>query len=426
MGDFRMPSLGADMEVGTVLEWRVQPGDTVHRGDIVAVVDTEKATIEVEIFEDGVVDELLVAPGTEVPVGTPLATITPFDRSATSGDAASVPKAPKKQPTTKPAKHAVAGRRPMRRKTAPTSKGAEPPRPSSTVEVAAPMGVRSSPLARHVAAERGVDLATITGTGPQGAVLLVDVERAATAPTPPADLEQVPIQHPAGHPHAPPSDRQAAMRHAIGALMARSKREIPHYYLARSIDLGRAMTWLDEENQRGTISDRLLPASLLLKATARAAREVPSLNGLWDDGFTPSGRVHLGVGISLRGGGIIAPAIHDADQLALVPLMATLRDLVQRARAGCLRSSEMADPTITVTNLGDQGADEVFGVIYPPQVAVVGFGRITERPWAVEGMVGVRPVVRATLAADHRASDGHDGARFLAALDHLLQRPEDL
>jgi pyruvate dehydrogenase E2 component (dihydrolipoamide acetyltransferase) len=175
------------------------------------------------------------------------------------------------------------------------------------------------------------------------------------------------------------------------------------------------------------VSERLLPGALLLKATALAAREVPALNGFWvDDGFRPSAVVHLGVAVSLRGGGLVAPALHDADRLTLDELMAGLRDLVGRARAGRLRSSEMADPTLTVTNLGDQGVDEVHGVIYAPQVALIGFGKVAERPWASGGMLGVRPTVRATLAADHRASDGMVGARFLNALDRLLQTPEDL
>jgi pyruvate dehydrogenase E2 component (dihydrolipoamide acetyltransferase) len=150
------------------------------------------------------------------------------------------------------------------------------------------------------------------------------------------------------------------------------------------------------------------------------------MNGTWDGELRPSTSVHLGVAVSLRGGGRGAPAIHDADTLAIDDLMASLRDLVARARSGRLRASEMSDPTITVTNLGEQGADEVYGVIYPPQVALVGFGRITERPWAVGGMLGVRPTVRMTLAADHRASDGHDGARFLSVIDRLLQTPEEL
>ncbi len=166
---------------------------------------------------------------------------------------------------------------------------------------------------------------------------------------------------------------------------------------------------------------------MLLKATALAAREVPELNGFWiDDEPRPAEHVHLGVAVSLRGGGLVAPAIHDADTKDLDTLMCELRDLVQRARTGHLRSSEMSDPTITVTNLGDQGVDEVHGVIYPPQVALVGMGRIAPKPVAVAGLLGVHPVVRITLAGDHRATDGHTGARFLTAIDRLLQRPEEL
>ena len=160
---------------------------------------------------------------------------------------------------------------------------------------------------------------------------------------------------------------------------------------------------------------------------ARAAAETPAFNGFWVDGaFRPAGAVHLGVAISLRGGGLIAPALLDADHKTLDELMFGLRDLVARARTGRLRSSEMSDPTITVTNLGEQGVDLVHGVIYPPQVALVGFGAIRERPWAVDGMIGVRPVAYGTLAADHRASDGHDGGRFLTLIDRLLQGPAEL
>ncbi len=208
--------------------------------------------------------------------------------------------------------------------------------------------------------------------------------------------------------------------------MARSKREIPHYYLATTIDMSAALTWTANANATRPVAERLLPAALLLKATALAAREIPATNGFWDDGFQPSPGVHVGVAVFLRGGGLVAPAIHDADQLGLDALMGALRDLVGRARAGTLRSSEMSDPTITVTNLGEQGVEDVFGVIYPPQVALVGFGRIVERPWAAGGMLGVRPIVRATLAADHRVSDGHEGARFLGVIDRMLQAPEAL
>jgi pyruvate dehydrogenase E2 component (dihydrolipoamide acetyltransferase) len=217
------------------------------------------------------------------------------------------------------------------------------------------------------------------------------------------------------------------MRSAIARAMARSKREIPHYYLANDIDFSRARAFLGARNAERPVTERVLPAALLIKATALAVREVPELNGFWvDDGLQPSDAVHVGVAISLRTGGLVAPAIHDADVRDLDDLMGALRDLVNRARAFRLRASEMSDPTITVTNLGEQSVDVVHGVIYPPQVALVGFGAIRERAFAVDGMVGAHPIVTSTLAADHRASDGARGARLLTHIAHLLQGPEQL
>ena len=282
--------------------------------------------------------------------------------------------------------------------------------------------VRISPLARRVAEQLGVDPATVTGTGPHGAITRIDVERAAAA-------------HPNGGPPraeetepAPPAAASVSpMREAIAALMARSKREIPHYYLQLDIDLSTALAWLHEQNLRRPVTERLLPSALLLSAVARAVSTMPELNGFWIDGaFRPGSGVHLGVAISLRGGGLIAPALHDADRMTLDEIMLGVRDLVQRARAGRLRGSEMADPTITATNLGEHGVDLVHGVIYAPQVALVGFGGVRERPWAADGMLGVRPVVTATLAADHRASDGHTGSRLLALINRHLQNSEEL
>ncbi len=187
------------------------------------------------------------------------------------------------------------------------------------------------------------------------------------------------------------------------------------------------MGWLQAENLRRPVTERLLYSVLLLKAVAVAVHEIPEMNGFWIDGaFKPSAAVHVGVAISIRQGGLIAPAIHDVDQKSLSEIMVSLRDLVKRVRAGMLRSSEIADATITVTSLGDEGVETVFGAIYPPQVALVGFGKIVERPWASGGMVGARPVVMASLSGDHRASDGHRGALFLAAIERLLQEPEKL
>jgi pyruvate dehydrogenase E2 component (dihydrolipoamide acetyltransferase) len=222
-------------------------------------------------------------------------------------------------------------------------------------------------------------------------------------------------------------DRSATMRRAIATRMSRANREIPHYYLETRVDFSRARSWLDAANADRSVESRLIPAALLLKATALAAREVPDLNGYWiDDDVVLAPAVHVGVVVSLRGGGLVAPAIRDTDTLNLDDLMRALRDVVGRARAGRLRSSEMSDPTITMTNVGEQGVDKVFGVIFPPQLALVGFGAIGEQPWAAGGMVGARPVVVATLAGDHRATDGTTGARFLRAVDRLLQGPEEL
>jgi pyruvate dehydrogenase E2 component (dihydrolipoamide acetyltransferase) len=291
---------------------------------------------------------------------------------------------------------------------------------------AAPAGerrARASPLARRLALELGVDLTAITGTGRDGAIGADDVRGAAT----PAAQVAAPADAGAAASADEAARRRENMRATIANLMARSKREIPHYYLTETIDLGPAMAWLHERNRALPVPQRLVPAVLLLKAAARAAAAVPALNGFWrDDRFVAGPGVHLGVAIALRGGGLVAPAIHDADQRDLPDLMAALRDLAARTRAGRLRGAEMTDPTITVSNLGEQGVESILGVIYPPQVALVGFGRIAERSWAVGGLLGVRPTVVASLAADHRATDGATGARYLQAVNQLLHTPEEL
>lgn len=421
-----MPSLGADMDSGTLIAWHMAVGDHVTKGDIVAEVDTSKSVIDVETFTTGTVEEILVAEGAQVPVGTPLAVIR--EDSAGGAEAPAAPVVPPQQvaaaETPAPAATAV---EPVPVEPVPVP--AAPPAPTAPRPAHRPM---ASPLARRHAAALGVDLASVSGTGPGGAVTTSDVERfAATQRGEPARppvkvAEAATAEPPAARPLSP-TERQAALRRAIGASMARSKREIPHYYLACDIDMSRAVQWLDERNAAAPVTERMLPAVLLLKATALALHEAPDLNGFWEsDAFRPADGVHVGVAIALRGGGLVAPALHDADHRTLAELMTGLRDLVARARAGRMRSSEASEPTITVTSLGDQGVDVVQPVIYPPQVAIVGFGRIRSRPWAANGMLGVRPVVTATLAADHRVSDGHLGAVFLTSLDRLLQTPEEL
>jgi pyruvate dehydrogenase E2 component (dihydrolipoamide acetyltransferase) len=170
-----------------------------------------------------------------------------------------------------------------------------------------------------------------------------------------------------------------------------------------------------------------MPAILLLKSTALALREHKEFKGFWqNDRFQPAKDIHIGWAIALRGGGLLAPAIHDADKRSLPDLMISLRDLVARARGGGIRGSEMMDPSCTVTSLGERGAESVLGVIYPPQVAIFGFGQLKWRPWIMADTVVPRPLLTASLAADHRASDGHAGGLVLTAIDRLLQEPESL
>ncbi len=393
-----MPSLGADMDAGTLVEWHVKPGDTVKRGQVVAVVETQKGAIEVEIWEDGTVDRLMVDVGARVPVGDPLALL----RAPGEAAGAAPPVAPGRAQAALaiPAKPAAAGI-------------TEAPPPAA----AAPSRAKISPAARKRAEELGVNIGTVQPAEPGAVVSREDVERAAQQAAKPAAA--------ARKSEAP--DWHVQMRKAIAAAMSRSKREIPHYYLATDIDVSRVTDWLAAENLKRDVSARLLPVVPLMKAVALALRQVPELNGTWaEGGFRRSGAVHLGMAIAMRGGGLVAPAIHDADRKNLDALMSDLRDLITRVRGGRLRSSEMSDPTITLTNLGEQGVESVFGVIYPPQVAIVGLGKITDRARVEGGTVVARKVLTATLAADHRVSDGHRGGLFLAALAKLLQTPEAL
>jgi pyruvate dehydrogenase E2 component (dihydrolipoamide acetyltransferase) len=413
MAEFLMPSLGADMQSGKLLEWLVKPGDVVKRGQVIAVVGTEKGDIEVEVFEEGVVRALLAAPGAEMPVGAPIAVIEAVGEAEKVAAPAAMPAAEAK----------------MAAAPTPAVKAAEP-----VARAANGHRIRVSPLARKLAAELGVDLSQVQGTGPQGAIDKADVERAAAALKAQREAQQAAPAQAAEAPPPPakPVDKgsaefQAGMRRAIALAMARSNRDIPHYYLETRINMAKALAWLEAENLKRPIQNRLLPAVLLIKAVAKALTHVPQLNGYWvDDALQVAEAIHIGFAIALRQGGLVTPAIHHADLKSADELMETLRDLIMRTRAGRLRSSELTDATITVTSLGDMGVEKVFGVIYPPQVALVGFGKVTEEVWVENGMIGVRPVVHATLAGDHRATDGRTGAEFLDVLNRLLQEPEAL
>jgi len=426
MGDFRMPSLGADMEEGTLLEWLVKPGDTVHRGDIVAVVDTAKSAVEVECFDDGVIDALLVDPGQVVPVGAVLARLE-GSAAATGPTSAGLPVV---SPVTPIAPSPLVRHRAhelgidLAAVRGTGADGVLHRRDIEELARPAPTRPRVSPLARRLAEANGINLGTVSGTGAGGAIRADDVRKAMAAPAMAA-----PAIGQATGPTMSGLDadqRATAMRNSIAALMSRSKREIPHYYLSTTVDLQRTSDWMRERNRELPVGERLVPSAALLLAAARAAREVPELNGHWVDGaFRPAADVDLGLILSLRSGGLLVPVLAAADTLDISQVMALMRDLTRRARAGRLRGSELSQPSISVSNLGDQGVESVIGVIYPPQVALIGFGAVIPRPWAVDGLLGIRPLVTVTLAADHRATDAAIGARLLKTIDRILQTPEE-
>ncbi len=382
--EFRMPSLGPDMEAGTLVEWRVSPGSIVHRGDVIALVETEKGIIDVEVFHDGAVERLIVEPGARVPVGEVLAVL--------SGSAATVPER--------------AGQRvfaPTEAETAPVA-----PLPATRAAQAPGTGeprLRVSPAARARARALGVQVQNVSGSGPAGAITVADVEKAAAR----ASMGR---------------EDKTAMRHAIAAAMSRANRQIPHYYLATTIDFNPLRTWLDALNRDRPVEERILYAAAVLQAVARAAREIPGFNGYYrDERFLQATDVHVGVAISQRGGGLVAPALLGAADKNLAELMRALTDLVARARTGHLRSSELSLATITVTSLGEGSVETVFPIIFPDQVAIVGVGSPCERPWVVDGAVVPRSVLTLSLAADHRVSDGRTGARFLERIATHLAAP---
>ncbi|HEX6361361.1 MAG TPA: dihydrolipoamide acetyltransferase family protein [Albitalea sp.] len=384
MIELRLPSFGADMEDAVFVQWSVQPGQTVRHGDIACVVETQKGAIDVEAWQGGTMAKLVAAPGDRIPVGGLLALLADEGE-----DWQAVAKAMPHAPTPAPAAAIVGAGT-----AAAVPAAAEPP---------AGPALRVSPAARKRAADLGIDLDALARAKGGAPIALADVEQAA------------------------PRTPAAGMRAAIAAAMSRSKREIPHYYVGTEANVEPALRWLEAFNAQRPLPERVLLAALALRAVALALKEAPQLNGRFVDGrFEPATAVHLGVVTSLREGGLVVPVLHDVDRLPLPDLMTALRDAVTRARSGRLRSSDLADATITVTNFGDLGADTVYGVIYPPQVALVGLGRVAPRPVVADGAVVAARTIRLTLAGDHRVSDGLAGARFLAALAQRLGHPETL
>jgi pyruvate dehydrogenase E2 component (dihydrolipoamide acetyltransferase) len=431
MSEFKMPSLGADMEAGTLVEWMKQAGDRVERGEVIAAVETQKGAIEIEVFETGVLEKILVEVGQRASVGTVLAVIRAEGAGEPVAPAPALPPvssptpSPSPLPTPSPSPAPAPAPAPVATSAVAADLQAAPIVQTAPVAARSPGAPKITPAAMRRALELGIELARVH-PGADSVIGLREVE-AAAATASPAPEAPVPAAR-------LPREREARggldldeMRKAIAAAMSRSWREIPHYFVSSTLDLSPMLDWLQRENARRSVLQRLHYSAPLIKAAALALKATPVLNGHYGErGFEPSASVNLGIAVAMRGGGLIAPAILDADALDLDTLMERLNDLVARVRGGRLRSSELSASTATISNLGEDTADTLQPIIYPPQVAIIGCGRIAERPWAQDDALSARRTLTVTVGGDHRVSDGRSAANFLHRLDDLLRHPERL
>ena len=405
MGKFIMPSLGSQMIEAKLIQWHVKPGDTVKKGDIIGEIDTEKGLIDIEVFEDGVISKLVAKEGEVIPVGSVMAVIN--GEGKTEKVTAKPAETPKESAKNVPGngKQKVASKKQV-------AKSKEVPLHR----------IKASPLARRVAEDLGVDISKVKSSGKTGTIHRKDVEAYVQQQTADETFEkELDMAE-----HISKTEGKS-MRQSIAAAMSQSNKEIPHYYLEIEIDMKAALDWLSNENQNRSVQERLLPPMMLIKAVANALTEVPQLNGFWtDETMHIEEGIHVGFAIALRQGGLVIPAILNADLKSLDEIRGDFVNMVSRAREGHLRSREISSATITITSLGERGAEKVYGVIYPPQVALIGLGKITDRPRAVDGSIGILPTLSVVLAGDHRATDGHTGSRFLEKLNNQLQHPESL
>lgn len=362
-----MPSLGADMDEAKMVEWKIKPGDAVKKNQVIASVETTKSVIDVVSFHEGKITELIAQIGDVIQVGHPILKMETAEEGIITTPP---PKAPAKPE----------GER-----------------------------VRISPAAKKLAEENHVDLSQLKGTGSDGEITLKDVQTKIEVKT-------------------EKTYSGINLREAIAALMAKSKKEIPHYYLHREIQVDTFMNWMDEKNKTLSIDDRLLIPSALMKAIVLALKKFPQLNGYYKNGkFEPSNQVHLGIAFSIKDGGVMAPALLNAETMSLSDFNKAVLSLAERTRKGGLKSRELSDGTMTVTNVGDLGSDKVFGIIFHPQVALVGLGRMRKAAVVdLENKVTSGFVIDVTLSADHRVSDGLYGARFLNEINKILNDPKML
>ncbi len=444
-----MPQMGADMTEGTLVRWLKQVGEHVERGEMLAEIETDKATVELEAFESGDVLKLLVGEGEEVPVGEVIALLG--EPSEVVPDVQRMPPAETparrvidEEPVTasvpvaqeSPLKEAEMGPAP-----APGRVPAEVGAGVQRTQAAAAGGdgrVRISPVARRIATQHGLDISLITGSGPDGRILRRDVEAAAAgdsqAPSTAAPRPTVAPQPTAAQPPAAPRPAQAGqpaavaeslsrMRQAIARRMTQSKQTQPHYYLTLDIDMTDAMAFREQINAAATERQRVSVNDLIVKACALAIERHPKFNAEFSDGgLKMHPAINIDIGIALDEG-LIAPALLDCGEKTLGRIAEESKDLIDRAKSGHLRADEYSAGTFTITNLGAYGVETLIGIINPPQAAILGVGSVMPQPMVKGDEIVVRKVMKVALSADHRVTDGAEGARFIKEIQGLLENP---
>ena len=426
--DILMPQMGYDMTQGTVVRWVKKVGDKVHRGDVVAEIETDKATVEVEAFDSGTLLRIMAAPGETLPVGQAIATLgepgeqLPEARAAAPAPEpapAPAPAPPQPGPPTRPAPRAAT----------PSAAATAPPPPAPGERVPA------SPLARRLAEQLGVDLSSVQGSGPGGRVVVADIEAAADGGTgttgttgaaaagaPPPTTPELPAIHPPRPPLPVGAEdsEPTRLRQAIARRMSESKRTTPHFYVA--VDC-RADALLQLRKDLAGKKTRVSVNDMLVKALALAALEHPAVNAAYLDGtIRRFATVDVGIAVATENG-LLSPAISDVGAKSLADIAAASRDLAERARAGRLKPEEYGGGTITLSNLGMFGVDEFLAIINPPQAVIVSVGAAAERVVPVDGKPAVARVLTAWAAADHRVLDGAQVGEFMQTFRAIVEDP---
>jgi pyruvate dehydrogenase E2 component (dihydrolipoamide acetyltransferase) len=419
-----MPSLSDTMTEGTLLSWRIKPGDKVEPGQVIAEIQTDKATMEMEAFDAGTVHKLYLGEGDKVPLGAPMAMLLTEGEAPPADDSAPVPKeAPgDREAAGKPAGASAAA--------APRAAAARPGAPRPHVGGAAdrtPGGrIKVSPLARKIASERGINVATLQGSGPGGRIVKADVLAAAPSPVAAGAMAGLPVIRPV----VGPNDKREPLsqtRQIIAQRLLASKTQIPHFYLNVEIDAGPLLEFRTQANaaeeqkssgQKFTIND------FILKAVATAAMQVPAVNAAFDgDAIVRFASVNLSVAIAIDDG-LVTPVIREVQKKSLTEISAAVKDLAQRAKEKKLRLDEFQDGTITVSNLGAYGIDNFDAIINPPQAAILSIGAAAKKPIVDRnGQLAIGDRMWIGLSCDHRVIDGAIGATFLQALRKLLETP---